>query len=122
MYKSAITNFKNGNIRHFRIRKLKNSRSNKVIAIDTIICLEPEENVPAKIFFEGKWKKSEVLLGDTDTNAAITGAYYGYDKIIENDITKQNIEIMLNSDSTTSDIVRPLDYKLEITLMMFKRI
>lgn len=90
-------------------------------AIDAIICLGPEENVPAKIFFEGKWKKSEVLLGDTDTNAAITGAllgaYYGYDKMIENDITKQNIEIMLNSDSTKGDIVRPPDYKLENALI-----
>lgn len=36
MYKSAITNFKNGYIRHFRIRKLKHSRANKVMEIEPV--------------------------------------------------------------------------------------
>jgi len=87
-------------------------------AIDTIICLGPEVNIPAKIFYPGKWKKSEVLLGDTDTNAAITGAllgaYYGITKIEENEITKENIKIILNCNTTKGDIIRPKEYTLNI--------
>jgi ADP-ribosylglycohydrolase len=60
--------------------------------------------------------KNQKLVGDTDTNAAIAGAllgaYYGYDKIIENDITRENIDILLKCDTTQGDIVRPYDYKL----------
>lgn len=33
-FKSAITNYKNGHIKHFRIRKLKHSRPNKVMEIE----------------------------------------------------------------------------------------
>ena len=87
-------------------------------AIDTIICLGPEVNIPAKIFYPGKWKKSEVLLGDTDTNAAITGAllgaYYGITKIEENEITKENIKTILNCDTTKGNIIRPKEYTLNI--------
>ena len=98
-------------------------------AIDAIICLGPEENNLSKICLEGKWKKNEIIVGDTDTNAAIAGAlmgsYYGYGKIIKNPITKKNMDIMLNSDSTKGDIIRPLDYKLTIDFiekvcMMYK--
>jgi len=85
-------------------------------AIDAIICLGPEKGEPAKICVKGKWKKSEVIVGDTDTNAAIAGAllgaYYGYDKIIENNITRANIDVILKCDTTCGDIVRPHDYKL----------
>jgi len=38
---------------------------------------------------------------------ALLGAYYGYNKIIKNNITLTNIDILLNCD-----IVRPLNYKL----------
>ena len=85
-------------------------------AIDAIISLGPEEGIPAMICVRGKWKKSEVIIGDTDTNAAIAGAllgaYYGYDKIVENNITRENMDILLNCDSALGDIVRPPDYKL----------
>ena len=85
-------------------------------AIDAIISLGPVEGIPAMICVRGKWKKSEIIIGDTDTNAAIAGAllgaYYGYDKIIENNITRKNMDILLNCDTTCGDIVRPPDYKL----------
>ena len=85
-------------------------------AIDAIICLGPEEGQKAKINIEGKWKKTEIIVGDTDTNASIAGAllgaFYGYEKITENEITKNNMDIMMNSDSTKGDIVRPPIYKL----------
>ena len=85
-------------------------------AIDAIISLGPKEGIPAMICVRGKWKKSEVIIGDTDTNAAIAGAllgaYYGYDKIVENNITRENMDILLNCDSALGDIVRPPDYKL----------
>lgn len=87
-------------------------------AIDAIICLGPEVNSPSKICLKGKWKKNEIIVSDTDTNAAIAGAllgsYYGYEEIIKNPIIKKNIDVMLNSDSTKGDIIRPSDYKLTI--------
>lgn len=73
---------------------------------------------PSENYLTGKWKKSEVLLGDTDTNAAITGAllgaYYGITKIEENEITKENIKTILNCDTTKGDIIRPKEYTLNI--------
>ena len=85
-------------------------------AIDAIICLGPEEGQKAKIGIKGKWKKTEIIVGDTDTNASIAGAllgaFYGYEKITENEITKENMNIMMNCDSTKGDIIRPLIYKL----------
>ena len=45
--------------------------------------------------------------GDTDTNAAIAGAiiglHHGYEKLMCEDITKENIEIMMNADLSTSE-------------------
>jgi len=85
-------------------------------AIDAIICLGPEEGQKAKIGIKGKWKKTEIIVGDTDTNASIAGAllgaFYGYEKITENEITKENMNIMMNCDSTKGDIIRPPIYKL----------
>lgn len=85
-------------------------------AIDAIICLGPEEGQKAKIGIKGKWKKTEIIVGDTDTNASIAGAllgaFYGYEKITENEITKENMNIMMNCDSIKGDIVRPPIYKL----------
>jgi len=85
-------------------------------AIDAIICLGPIEGEPAKIAIKSKWKKNEIIVGDTDTNASIAGAllgaFYGYEKITENEITKKNMKIIMNSDSTKGDIVRPPIYKL----------
>jgi ADP-ribosyl-[dinitrogen reductase] hydrolase len=91
-------------------------------AIDKIICLGPEKDIPAKIFYSGKYKKSEILVGDTDTNAAITGAllgaYYGLKTLENNEIIKKNIEIMLNCDSTKGDIIRPIEYTLKQDLIL----
>ena len=85
-------------------------------AIDAIICLGPIQGEPAKIAIKNKWKKNEIIVGDTDTNASIAGAllgaFYGYQKITENEITKKNMEIIMNCDSTTGDIIRPTIYKL----------
>jgi len=90
--------------------------NNYTDAIDAIICLGPEEGQKAKIGIKGKWKKNEIFVGDTDTNASIAGAllgaFYGYEKITENEITKENMNIMMNCDSTKGDIVRPVIYKL----------
>lgn len=87
-------------------------------AIDAIICLSPTQNEPAKIAVKGKWKKTEIIVGDTDTNAAIAGAllgaFYGYDKMVENETTKTNIQIMLNADTSKSDFVRPPQYNVPI--------
>jgi ADP-ribosyl-[dinitrogen reductase] hydrolase len=86
-------------------------------AIDSIICLGPVDGEPAKICIKGSWKKSEISVGDTDTNAAIAGAllgaYYGYDKINEDEVTKNNINVLLNCDSSRGDIIRPKVYKME---------
>lgn len=88
-------------------------------AIDAIICLGPTEKEKAKICLKGKWKKNEIIVGDTDTNAAIAGAllgaFYGYKEMCKNSVTKNNIDIMLKADSTKGDIIRPPEYKLDIS-------
>jgi len=85
-------------------------------AIDAIILLSPEEGVPAKISKPGKWKKNEVFVGDTDTNAAIAGAllgaFYGFEKISSDPLTNSNIEVLLNCDSKNGNIVRPEKYSI----------
>ena len=85
-------------------------------AIDAIILLSPEEGVPAKIYKPGKWKKSQVRVGDTDTNAAIAGAllgaFYGLSTIRSNPITNSNIQTLLQCDSRDGDIIRPEKYSL----------
>ena len=85
-------------------------------AIDAIISLSPEEGVPAKICEPGKWKKKEVRVGDTDTNAAIAGAllgaFYGLGEIRSDPVTNINVEILLNCDSRKGDIVRPKKYSM----------
>ena len=54
------------------------------------------------------------LGGDTDTNAAIAGgligARLGWDTIIKEDRTVENINILLNVDLTTSDFPRDEKY------------
>ncbi len=56
------------------------------------------------------------LGGDTDTNAAISGAMlgaiFGYNKLNKEDITKKNIHILLNSDTTKGDIPRTQEYTI----------
>lgn len=56
-------------------------------------------------------------VGDTDTNAAITGAllgaYYGFESLQNHEITKYNIEIVLKCYSETEgDIKRPERYAM----------
>ena len=86
-------------------------------AIDSIIALSDKPGVQAKICKEGKWKKNDIRVGDTDTNAAIAGAllgaFYGYEEISSNSITYNNINILLNCDSKTGDIVRPDIYNIK---------
>jgi ADP-ribosylglycohydrolase len=85
-------------------------------AIDAIISLSPEEGVPAKICEPGKWKKTEVRVGDTDTNAAIAGAllgaFYGLKDIRSDPVTNSNIEVLLECDTRNGDIVRPEKYSV----------
>lgn len=83
-------------------------------AIDAIITLGHTEGEKAKIAIPGKWKKNEIILGDTDTNAAITGAllgaYYGLKSMCSDEITKNNIDTMLDCDPNKGDIKRPTRY------------
>jgi len=85
-------------------------------AIDAIICLGPSPDLPAKIAVPGNWKKSEVIVSDTDTNAAIAGAllgaYYGYKNMLNNSINKENIDVLLNCNPNKADIKRPVRYIL----------
>lgn len=59
---------------------------------------------------------SDVILrrGDTDTNAAIVGAMMGaklgLEKLIEDPVTRKNLEIVMNCDVTTGDYPRPEMY------------
>ena len=62
-------------------------------------------------------EKNDIRVGDTDTNAAIAGAllgaFYGFEEISSNSITYNNINILLNCDSKTGDIVRPDIYNIK---------
>ena len=57
---------------------------------------------------------SIIMLGDNGTNAAIAGAllgaYYGFESISSNDVTNQNIEILLKCNPNEGDIKRPYRY------------
>lgn len=59
-----------------------------------------------------KWIMSK--KGDTDTNASIAGnlfgAYYGFDKLMEDPITKNNWNIIMNVNTTDGDNPRPEKY------------
>ena len=48
--------------------------------------------------------------GDTDTTAAIcgclTGAYFGHDEMLKDDITKKNIDLVKNCDTKNGDYKR----------------
>jgi ADP-ribosyl-[dinitrogen reductase] hydrolase len=85
-------------------------------AIDAIICLTPELNIKPKFVEPGQYKKKDIVVGDTDTNAAIAGAlmgaYYGIEKLNEDEITRGNIEILLSCDSSKGGIVRPKEYEI----------
>ena len=56
------------------------------------------------------------LEGDTDTNACIVGglmgAYYGYSSLLEDEVTKANVELLLSVDTNDSDFVRPEEYTM----------
>lgn len=82
--------------------------------IDAVISLGPEEGVRAKFCFPGKWKRTEVICGDTDTNGAIAGAlmgaYYGMAEIRKTPVTSGNIDTVLSCDPEQGDIRRPERY------------
>lgn len=56
------------------------------------------------------------LGGDTDTNAcivgALMGAYYGLSSFMNNEVTKDNVELLLSVDTYDSDFPRPLEYTM----------
>ena len=85
-------------------------------AINAIICLGPSPDSPAKIAVPGKWKKNEVIVSDTDTNAAIAGAllgaYYGYSNMLNDPINQENIDVLLSCNPNEADIKRPVRYVL----------
>lgn len=70
------------------------------------------------------------LKGDTDTNAAIGGAllgsYYGWDLITKDNLTKENIDILLAADPNLGDYPRDKKYKvndfMEFTTGLFNHI
>jgi ADP-ribosyl-[dinitrogen reductase] hydrolase len=82
--------------------------------IDAIICLGPSKNEKGKICVKGNWKKSEVILGDTDTNAAIAGAllgaFYGLEHILKS--SSDNVKIMTECNTKKGDIKRPEIYEM----------
>lgn len=88
--------------------------NNYKTAIDAIITLGHTEGKKAKIAISGKWKKNDIIIGDTDTNAAISGAllgaYYGLETMCSDEITKTNIDIILDCDPNNGDIKRPIRY------------
>jgi ADP-ribosyl-[dinitrogen reductase] hydrolase len=55
--------------------------------------------------------------GDTDTNACIVGSligcYIGYDKMLQEDLTKRNISLVLACDTTSGDFPREKKWTLE---------
>ena len=57
------------------------------------------------------------LSGDTDTNAAITGAlvgsYLGYNNMMQEEVTKNNFDIVLNCDTTKGDFPRADIYTIK---------
>ena len=84
-------------------------------AIDAIICLGPDKDEHAKIALEGKQKN--VQIGDTDTNAAIAGAllgaFYGYNEITSDKVTKCNMTFLSKCDTNQGDIKRPEKYSIK---------
>lgn len=61
-----------------------------------------------------KWVIDSNPKSDTDTNAAISGALLGamigFDNMLSEDKTKQNIHILLNADYTKGSLSRPAVY------------
>ena len=83
-------------------------------AMRAVICLSPEEDQPAQIC--KKRRDGAVVVGDTDTNAAIAGAligaYYGLLKMCEDPTTKYNLRLMLKVDTNLGNFPRPDRYTM----------
>lgn len=64
--------------------------------------------------FESAMNETILLDGDTDTNGSIVGniigAIYGYDNMMKEKNTLQNIDIIMNCDIETGDMKRPQKY------------
>jgi ADP-ribosylglycohydrolase len=60
------------------------------------------------------WTIKENIKGDTDTNAAISGAIvgmkYGFNKLLQAKVTAENWEILMSVDTEEGDIPRPEKY------------
>jgi hypothetical protein len=85
-----------------------------------VICLSSEEGKKAFICDKTLSKKSyanmkkQKLLGDTDTNAAISGAllgaYYGLLNMCKNNNLKEDFRILIHADTREGGIIQPLKY------------
>jgi len=82
-------------------------------AINAIICLGP--NVDTSQICKKK-RTDNVIIGDTDTNAAIAGAllgaYYGILNMCKNHMTKYNMRILIRVDPMLGDFKRPERYTM----------
>ncbi len=85
-------------------------------AIDHIICLGPPTNSAIPLL-RTKRKKDTLLVGDTDTNAAIAGALLGA-KYGASSLDRDAIRTLLSADSTKGDIVRPPKYSVSNALLI----
>lgn len=63
------------------------------------------------------WVIGKHPVSDTDTNACISGAllgaFYGYNKLMEDPIIKKNWEIVRDADPSKGDVPRPIKYQLK---------
>lgn len=64
-YKSCLSNFKNGNIKFFRLRYLKNTKSNKILTIEKMLISKNKNTFCSGVFneefkFDGNFKLQDV--------------------------------------------------------------
>jgi ADP-ribosyl-[dinitrogen reductase] hydrolase len=92
---------------------------NYASAVDAIICLSPEDGVPAKICKRQgvrSYRLVEKSLGDTDTNAAIAGAllgaYYGIRGMCADPVTTANMQVLIRTDPGLGATPRPDRYTM----------
>jgi ADP-ribosyl-[dinitrogen reductase] hydrolase len=92
---------------------------NYASAVDAIICLSPEDGVPAKICNRPGVRSYRLVkdsLGDTDTNAAIAGAllgaYYGIMGMCADPVTAANMQVVIRADPNLGASPRPDRYTM----------
>lgn len=71
---------------------------------------------------------NQIILmgGDTDTNAAIAGAmigaYVGYNAMMEEETTRNNLDIIINTDTSAGDFSRPDVYHPKTIFQLAERL